>query len=68
MEKLNVDQLINELRIARSNMTCLLDKAWELGGCYSGEDEFEALNDIKDARENIERINDLERQYHQSKI
>ena len=56
--------LINELRIARSNITCLLDKAWELGGCYSGEEEFENLNDIKDAREFIEKINNIESTYN----
>jgi hypothetical protein len=60
-------ELINELRMCRSNLTCLLDKAWELGGCYMGEKDFENLNDIKDAREQIERINEIERKYHNKK-
>jgi len=61
---MTTEKLINELRICRSNLTCLIDKAWELGGCYSGEEEFESFNDIKDAREQIERINEIERKFH----
>jgi hypothetical protein len=57
---MNVD-LLQELRIARSNLVCLLDEAWEMGGYCLGGAEFEAKNNIKDAREFIERINEVER-------
>lgn len=58
--------LIQELRTCRSNLSCLIDKAWELGGYCAGEKGFEQLNDVKDAREQIERINELERKFHKT--
>lgn len=48
-----------ELIFCRTNLVCLIDKAWELGGCYLGEDEFEEIPDIKDAREQIKRIDKI---------
>jgi hypothetical protein len=57
---MNVD-VLQELRIARSNLVSILDEAWEMGGHCLGEEEFEAVTDVKDAREFIERINEIER-------
>jgi hypothetical protein len=61
MSNLKIDELIKELRNCRTNLVCLIDKAWEMGGYLMDEDEFESDNDIKDAREQIEVINDIER-------
>lgn len=46
-----VKSIYQELRTCRSNLSCLIDKAWELGGYCAGEKGFEQLNDVKDARE-----------------
>lgn len=64
MNNLNYDELVKELRNCRTNLVCLIDKSWEMGGYIMGEEGFESDNDIKDARQQIEVINNIERIFY----
>jgi hypothetical protein len=54
-----VSELYDELRNSRTVIAEMLDFAWESGGYTLGTDEFERLSEIKDARDQIKRIDEI---------
>lgn len=59
--------IINELRMAKANLDDLIQKSWELGGYCSGEQEFEAIGAVSDARAQIERLDVMVNKLNDSK-
>ena len=52
-------QLVKELKASKSVIFELLNKTWEFGGVHVGEKEYEGYDFVKDARKQMEDIDNL---------